>query len=132
MGSGEEQDATVALGGDAVAMAVRDGFEESMVWQPAKVVGGLSTAEPSRAPSKKRLEVFAQVTVCEAAGQQPEHAQDREQGLDAVVGEAHASDALTGLGVDRLRDRGERGGAIGGGVGGVLVDALGVKETSVG
>ena len=128
MGSGEEQDSTMPLGGDAVAMAVRDAFDESMVSQPAQVVGSLSAAERSWSTSEKRREVFAQVTVGEATGQQPEHAQDREQCLDAVVGEAHPGHALTGLSVDRFGDRGDRGGAIGG----VVAESSDVKETSVG
>jgi hypothetical protein len=59
----------MSLGGDAVPVAVRDAFDESVVPQSAQVVGPLSAAECSWDSSEERLEVFAEVGVGEAAGQ---------------------------------------------------------------
>ena len=59
MRPGQEQGSTVALGGDAVAVAVRDPFDEAVVSQPAQVVGSLPAAEGSRSTSEERFEVFS-------------------------------------------------------------------------
>lgn len=58
MRSGEEQGPAVAFGGDSVAMAVRDVFDESVVPQPAQVVGSLPAAEGPRRVSEQWFEVF--------------------------------------------------------------------------
>ena len=56
----------------------------------------------------------AQVAVGEAAGKKPEHAQRREQGVDAGITEAHARDAGAGPGDEGGADLADGGLAAGG------------------
>jgi hypothetical protein len=70
--------------------------------QSSEVVGDLPAGHVLIAPAEERREVGAEVAVGESVGQQPERAQGREQGLDALVSEAQAPDAGPGRGDDGL------------------------------
>ena len=72
--------------------------------------------------------MVTEVVVGESAGQQPEHAEGCEQGLDSRIGEAYPGHALTGVGDDGLGEGGQGGGS----VGGVVAESLDVEQTSVG
>ena len=128
MGAGEEERLAVPGGGDSVAVAVRDAFDEPVVAETSQVVGRLPAGQGVEIAPEQGCEVVPEIAVGEPAGQQPEDAQDREQCLDPVVGEAHSGHALAGGGGDRVGDRGQDGGA----VGGVVAESLDVEETSVG
>jgi len=94
--AGEEHGVPQAGAGDLVAVGVRDAFDEAVLAEPAKVVGGLAGCDRSGAVGRAG-EVFAeqaaQVLVEEPAGVQPEDQQDVQECLGARVGDAQPGDA---------------------------------------
>ena len=122
---GEEQGPGEAGIGDLVAEGVRDAFDEPVLAQPPEVVGHLPRGDGLGGHAEELREDGAQVAVGEAAGKKPEHAQGREQGVDAGVAQAQARDAGPGLGNDRTGDLGDGGLA----VGGIVAEFPGVQQT---
>ncbi len=102
-------------------------FDEAVEAEPSEVVGHLACGHGLGVDAEEGREVSAEVAVGEPVGQESEHDDGGEQGVDARVAEAERGDALTVEG-DGLRDVVERGFADGG----VVADSLDVEETSVG
>lgn len=92
MQPGEEQGVAEPGVGDLVAVGAGDPLDEAVGAQPPEVVGELPAGHVLIAAAEERREVGAQVAVGESVGQQPEGAQGRQQGLDALVGEPQARD----------------------------------------
>jgi hypothetical protein len=67
VGSGQEQRPAVSVGGDPVAVAVWDAFDEAVVAQASQVVGALSAGDRARLAPEQGFEVVAEVSVGEPA-----------------------------------------------------------------
>src|SRR6266566_7580298 len=116
------------VGGDLVAAAVRDAFDDLVGAEPAQVVADLAAGHVLWGFPELGGEVVPQVAAGEAGGPEREGAAGAQQGLDAGVGEAHPGDAGAGGADDRAGDRFQRGGS----VGGVVADAFGVQQAPAG
>ena len=111
--------------GDLVAEGVRDALDEPVLAQAAQVVGHFPRGDGLGGHAGELGQDGAQVAVGEAAGKKPEHAQGREQGVDAGITEAHARDAGAGPGGEGIADLADGGLA----AGGVVAEFLDVQQT---
>ena len=125
MQPGEEQGVREAGGGDLVAEGARDALDEPVLAQAPEVIGHLPRGDGLGGHAEELRHDGAQIAVGEAAGKQPEHAQGREQGVDAGVAEAQARDAGPASGDQRCGELGDGDLAIGG----VMAEFLDVQQT---
>ena len=102
--AGEQHRGVQAVVGDAVAVAVRDAFDQAVGSESAQVVGGLAGGDGGRVQAAELGGQLAQVAVGEAVELGAEGQQRRQQGMAAGLAESQAGDRGAGVGDDRVED----------------------------